>query len=313
MLEKLRDEFEKGKLSKEEFIQKMNNYHDIFFEYAQYLEKTNIEKIEVSNGNVILSSKVSKLKFECKRGDLRLPQIEALNFGAYELEESKMMYRLIKPNMTVFDIGANIGWFSLNFAILHKSVLVHAFEPVPDTFAWLRKNIELNRVSNIETNNFGFSDEPGEFEFFIYPEGSGGSSMADNSKKGSVEKIICSVETMDDYCEKRQIQPDFIKCDVEGAELFVFQGGKKIISEHKPIVFTEMLRKWASSFNYNPNEIIECFSGLGYDCFEIVGESLVPFKKMDEKTKSTNFIFLHVDKHQFIIHELIKSTRFEMS
>ena len=50
---------------------------------------------------------------------------------------------------------------------------------------------------------------------------------------------------------------DFIKCDVEGNELSVIQGGEKLIKSHKPIILLELLRKWSARFNFHPNEVIE--------------------------------------------------------
>ncbi len=85
---------------------------------------------------------------------------------------------------------------------------------------------------------------------------------------------------------------DFIKCDVEGAELLTFQGGLKTITKYKPIVFTEMLRKWSAKFNYHPNEIIELFKDIGYGCYFVVNDKLHEIKMMTDETIETNFFFL---------------------
>ena len=99
---------------------------------------------------------------------------------------------------------------------------------------------------------------------------------------------------------------DFIKCDVEGAELFVFQGALKLLAQDKPIVFTEMLRKWAAKFDYHPNQIIELFQGLGYQCFTADAEGkLRAFGLMDDQTQETNFFFLHKTQHAHEIKELL--------
>jgi hypothetical protein len=64
------------------------------------------------------------------------------------------------------------------------------------------------------------------------------------------------------FVAKNNAKVDFIKCDVEGAELFVYQGAKATLMQQKPIVFTEMLRKWAAKFDYHPNDIIALFDEL---------------------------------------------------
>ena len=95
-----------------------------------------------------------------------------------------------------------------------------------------------------------------------------------------------------------------IKCDVEGSELFVFQGGIEILERDKPFIFTEMLRKWAAIFEYHPDDIINLLSSVGYRCFAYVDEKLEEFFCIKTETKPTNYFFLHKDKHNEIIKSL---------
>lgn len=308
-LKEKREQFESGFLPKQEFIEKMYTAHSVLFDYAEYLGCTGIDRIEIVDGNVIFVEKDSQARFLCKRGDLRLPQIESLNFGAYEPEVADVMFQLLAPGMKIFDIGANVGWFSVQFAKNDSSAGVYAFEPIEDTFRWLKKNAVLNETPNLKLYNFGLGNESGPVEFFVYPECSGGSSMADNSKRSSVEKIKCQIKRMDDFCDEANVWPDFIKCDVEGAELFVFKGGSKAIDKSKPIIVTEMLRKWSASFGYHPNDIIAFLTGKGYDCFVIREGTLLPFTEVDESTVDTNFVFLHKIMHREIISAMAPNPR----
>jgi hypothetical protein len=112
-------------------------------------------------------------------------------------------------------------------------------------------------------------------------------------------KVKCSVKRLDDVFPSLGVNRlDFIKCDVEGSELLVFQGGYETIKKYKPMIFSEMLRKWASKFNYHPNKIISSLKDLGYRCFIIRNGQLNEFFKMDDKTLETNFLFLHAEKHK---------------
>ena len=90
-----------------------------------------------------------------------------------------MMLQLIRPGMTVFDVGANIGWYSLNVARLMAGVQVHAFEPLPSTFGYLARNVALNSFTNIHLHHFGFSNKADTLTFYFYPEGSGNASATD--------------------------------------------------------------------------------------------------------------------------------------
>jgi hypothetical protein len=108
------------------------------------------------------------------------------------------------------------------------------------------------------------------------------------------------------FANGNNLQVDFIKCDVEGAELFAFEGAVAILKRDKPIVFTEMLRKWAAKFHYHPNKIFELFFSLGYRSFYTEGIALVELNEMTDETVETNFFFLHSEKHRNLIDELYK-------
>ena len=297
--------YKKEVIDKSIFIKDMYaTHHSKLYEYAEYLHKTDIEKITIENNRVITTSRKHGIKIECDSGDHRIAPIEVLNFFDYEKDESDMIENLIcfgSEKKNFFDIGANIGWYSIMVAKSNRNVLVHSFEPIPKTYQSLVKNVDLNSLPNISTHNFGFSDKSGEFDFYYYPEGSGNASSANVTGRSDTEVVKCKVKTLDEYVNESNEQIDFIKCDVEGAELLVFKGGIDAIINSKPIVFSEILRKWSEKFNYNPNEIFELFHKLGYLSFTVNGVFLERFYKMDESTQETNFFFLHLKKHNNLI------------
>jgi FkbM family methyltransferase len=82
-----------------------------------------------------------------------------------------------------------------------------------------------------------FSSKAGESSFYYYLEGSGNASSANLTGRTDVKCVQCKVRTLDDYNAGNGARVDFVKCDVEGAELLVFQGGIETIKRDKPIVF----------------------------------------------------------------------------
>lgn len=295
-------EFHSGQIGKPEFIKLMfDEHHAFLFDYASYLKKTNVKKIEIDDGLVIMTSRDRGIRIACSAGDYRIAPIEILNFLDYEKNESAMMEKLVCEGDTFFDIGANIGWYSINIGAARRAAKIFCFEPIPKTFSFLDRNIRLNSSNNIIAHNFGFSNQQGEFTFYYYPEGSGNASSANLTGRDDIEKVQCKVRTLDDYTEEYGLKVDFIKCDVEGAELMVFQGGERTICRDLPIVFSEILRKWSKKFDYNPNQIFEMFRKIGYRAFTVQGSNLAEFEKMDEATIETNFFFLHSEKHDRII------------
>jgi len=107
---------------------------------------------------------------------------------------------------------------------------------------------------------------------------------------------------LDEFVSKNEISKiDFIKCDVEGAELFVFQGGMKVIEQFKPIILSEISRINQSKFSYNPNNLIEFFKEKGYLCFVANEFGLEEIKEVNENTQETNAFFLHAKEHSIQI------------
>lgn len=297
--------FERGELDKPNFIREMyEQHHAGLFDYAAHMGRTNIKKIEVEDGQVIMTTRDRGVRMLCVPGDFRVAPIETLNFFDYEKTDSAMIERLIQDGDVFFDIGANMGWYSINVALSRRAARIHCFEPIPKTYQYLQKNLALNPVTNVQAHHFGFSDQAGTFDFYYYPEGSGNASAANVSGRTDVEVFQCQVRTLDDFSAEIKMPVDFIKCDVEGAELLVFRGGHHTIARDLPIVFSEILRKWTTKFNYNPNQIFEFFHALSYQVFTARGEQLKLFTSMDEQTVETNFFFLHEGKHAALIRSL---------
>jgi len=286
-------------IAKPEFIRLMyDDHHTRLFDYASYIANTNIKKIEIEDGQVIMTTRDRGIRIACGAGDHRIAPIETLNFRDYEKAESSMMENLVEDGDKFFDIGANIGWYSINIAASRRHTHVYSFEPLPATYNQLAANVRLNAAPNVKLHHFGFSDQAGSFPFYYYAQGSGNASSANLTDSSDVKVVQCSVQTLDNYTASTDARVDFIKCDVEGAELRVFQGGLQTIARDKPIVFSEILRKWSAKFNYDPNEIFVLFRELGYRGFTVAGGGLAEFASTDAATVQTNFFFLHAEKHR---------------
>lgn len=304
-LHDLHDAWQANTLTKHEYIEAMYGLHSQLFDYANYLKATAISKLIISDGLVVAEARESGLRFACMPGDWRTAPIETLNFGSYEAQDAAMLMRLVQPGMIVFDIGANIGWYTLHFAHQYLNVQVHAFEPVPTTFAWLQKNIALNTIQNIFAYNFGFSDYEAELMFYLQEGFSVSASAANLSDRQNVPNVRVRVVRFDDFASANHLHVDLIKCDVEGAELSVFRGAEQTLRQHRPIIFTEMLRKWAAKFGYHPNDMIAFMAGLGYTCHIIFQNRLRRCSYVDETTTETNYVFLHLEQHAQIISSFV--------
>jgi FkbM family methyltransferase len=298
-LNQLLNDFEIKKISKSEYISKMHNIHKVLFDYSEFIKSTDIKNIEISDGKVILTTRNNSIRLLADKDDARIIPIEIINFKIYEPEILDIMKKLIPSNGTFFDIGANIGWYSLNMKKLYSDLNIYAFEPVPKTFNYLITNLELNSLNGVKTFNFGFSNQEGKFDIYYYPQVSGNASLSNLSGNENVEKISCTIKRLDDFIKTESIENiDFIKCDVEGAEFSVLKGAKETIVKFQPIILIELLRKWAAKFNYHPNDVIEYLAKLNYQVYTIVDEKLVSFGKVTDNTIETNYVFLNREKHK---------------
>ncbi len=293
----VKKEYEKGHCSKPEYIEKMYQIHAVLFQYSEFIKNTDIRQIEIMDDEVIMTTRASGIKMITEFLDQRTAPIEILNFGGYESDLLTMCHHLIDESSTIFDVGGNAGWYTINFAKSIKNAKLYVFEPLPKTFDLLQRNLQLNKIEDVHLFNHGLSNEEEDLIFYYYPDCSANASMADLTHHEGTTKITCQVKRLDDVVAAEKISVDFIKVDVEGAELFVFQGALETLQRDQPIVFSEMLRKWSGKFHYHPNEILALFDKIGYRCFTVKNDGLEAFLSMDENTLDTNFIFLHEEKH----------------
>lgn len=303
-LHDLYEQYLSGKLDKRKYIKMMHKKHQILFDYFDYIKETDIGSITIDRDSIYITVKDSGVKMFLDKFDSRFIPIEMLNFHSIEPQEKKLVLSLASSCPTIFDIGANIGWYSLNFNLLPKVKRICAFEPISYTYDYLKKHILINDARKVSAFNFGLSDVAGEKIFYWTKGETGSSSMVNLRNRHKINKIKCKTATMDEFMKNRQYGPDFIKCDVEGAELFVFKGGVNTLKKYKPIIFTEMLRKWSKKFGYHPDDIINLLSGLGYQCYGYVNNKIKKIDSVDSEMETTNFFFFHDIKHKNIISSL---------
>jgi FkbM family methyltransferase len=197
----------------------------------------------------------------------------------YERHELKTIVGLLDNPKTIIDIGANIGWYSMCLADTFPKASIHAFEPIPETFKFLTRNIKNNKF-NVSVYPYALSSIEGTVTFNYLSDIPGASTMVKNGNV-KVKTLLLDGFDFEDV--------DFIKIDTEGSELMVLEGAIDTIIKYKPLIMCEMLRKWTKRFNYTPNDIIEFMERIGYKCYTM---DLKPFRKMTDKTKDTNFLFI---------------------
>jgi len=147
--------------------------------------------------------------------------------GRYEPEVAEWFEQVVKPGMTVLDIGAHVGFYTLLAAeLVGKTGKVFAFEPEPENFAVLSKNVTSNKYVNIHLVNKAITDKDGRVELFINPQGNDRHSIYQNPRSVVAESRITVASTsIDEFLEMQGWpQVDVIKMDIEGAEPIAVEG-----------------------------------------------------------------------------------------
>lgn len=145
----------------------------------------------------------------------------------------------VKPGATVFDIGANVGAYTLVFAArVGPSGRVIAFEPAPDASQGLRTHLALNGIAGrVEVIEAAMSSAVGRTSFAVHPSGGASSLVLESVDRGRV--IDVATDTLDRFCAAHAVSPDVLKIDVEGSELDVLRGGRATLARADIQVFVE--------------------------------------------------------------------------
>lgn len=196
--------------------------------------------------------------------------------------------------MTILDIGANQGYYTL---LASKRAgaqgKVWAFEPSPRERKRLKIHLRLNRCRNAEVLSMALGAEPGNEELHVVlgPE-SGCNSLRAPRVAQKTEKVIVKVERLDDVLRARGITAvDFVKLDVEGAELSVLQGASALFSSRpRPVVLAEVQDVRTEPWEYAAKEILLFLQAVGYRWFSLEEDGSLAELDLSQSKFDGNFV-----------------------
>jgi FkbM family methyltransferase len=163
-------------------------------------------------------------------------------FGAYEPGVAALIAQQLRLGDVAYDVGANIGYFSMLMArIVGPGGHVLAFEPSPRSYRQLANNAERSAWPSLSTLQVALTDEvgTGPFSDFDYDVVS---HLGDDSKTFlDADVVTVALDTVDHLiAEGRTPRPNFLKIDVEGAELKVINGMQQLLAKHRPVILVEI-------------------------------------------------------------------------
>ena len=177
--------------------------------------------------------------------------------NSYEKETLSFFKKAIVPGDVVYDIGANIGFYSLYFSrLVGLNGQVHSFEPSAREFVALCENVSLNSIKNVYLNQLAISNETGYIDMAVLEDSAYGAYNTLGTPKHrnvinqSYHHEIVRTITLDKYfCLFESKLPTFIKIDVEGAEMLVLEGGANMFSrDNAPTIVIEVCQLTLDGF-----------------------------------------------------------------
>jgi len=195
--------------------------------------------------------------------------------GYHHVNEIIYLNYFLKEGMTFIDIGANQGEFSLFAQEKIKNGRVISFEPVSFQFDLLKNNITLNNFTNIEINKYGLSDEVGILPIYNSTNTAihggfheGLSTLYKSDERDNFQENVDLKIFDDEYFDKLN-RFDFLKIDIEGAELYALKGMQKSLAKFKPEILIELSDETYISAGYTVKEMIDFLDQFGYKPFRI--------------------------------------------
>ena len=226
--------------------------------------------------------------------------------GYLNFEYTGIFIRLIRKVNVFYDVGANIGYYSLLAALENKDIRVVGFEPASGALHFFKENVRINRFSNITIESLALSELEGKIMFYevrnkkykYLKHNLSGESNA-GSKTTGLNFVPHEVEssTLDQYVSKvGEVGIDLIKIDTEGTEHLILGKATSVLENMKPIIICETL------YNTIEPQIEAILKGYGYFSYNHIGDGL---KKVDSIARKEddgvrNCFFVHPSRLHLI-------------
>ena len=216
----------------------------------------------------------------------------------YEILEPKIFEKYLKNSMTVLDLGANIGYYTMLAASkVGPKGRIFAFEPFPDNASLIRASIKENCFYNVVVVEAAVSDHDGSSTFYLSPYYISEHSLFDYHYSSgfhtSKKSINVKVLTIDNYLGNNvgNIKADFIKMDIEGSETRALKGMKRTLVENKHLIL--MTEFWPNGFandKSDPHDFLETLQQMQFKIYHIdqFEQKVYPIS-VDEMMKIADF------------------------
>jgi FkbM family methyltransferase len=236
-----------------------------------------------------------------------------LTHGKFEDAETMFVQKLLRPGMTVLDVGAHHGLYTLLAA---KRVgwrgRVIAFEPSARERRRLLRHLRINACWKVSVESCALGAEPGETDLFVV-EGwqDWCNSLRPPAVKEPIHTIRVDVERLDDVLWRLKLDVvDFIKLDVEGAELSVLEGaGKLLQGASRPVILVEVQDLRTQPWGYRARDIVDFLAGKNYCWFSLSADGSIQPAAKDLDSYDANLVAVPAERAEDICKMLAETKR----
>jgi FkbM family methyltransferase len=189
-----------------------------------------------------------------------------------ERRERQLLRRHLQPGMTIVDIGANVGFYTVEFSRLAgPGGAVHAFEPDPFCSGILRSRVRSRRARNVHVVGMALGETEGEATLYCSKRDRAESRIYPLSPGVPAETVNVATLSLDSYCRSHGIgRVDVVKMDVEGCEVRVLRGMREIMATCPPTwMLIEFSPEQLRGAGASPEEFWRLLASDGYDCYSI--------------------------------------------
>lgn len=184
---------------------------------------------------------------------------DEMRYGTHDRGVVQLFHQVLKPGMTVIDVGAHIGYFTLLAAkLVEHNGRVYAFEPDPDNWRTLSYNTQLNGLGNVEAIPKAVSDHGGKAELWLSKASDQHSLSRPGARPDGRGSIIVETVSLDEFLEESGWPSvDLVKIDVEGHEPAVLSGMTRLIRRSEKLaVVMELNRDALIASGHSPLEFL---------------------------------------------------------
>jgi FkbM family methyltransferase len=205
-------------------------------------------------------------------------------YTGYEPGVTRLLCTLLKDKACVFDVGANIGYYSLLMAVaLRGRGQVHAFEPTPAVYSALERNAALNHLPNLVLNRCALADRDAAMDLFLPADGAWTNASLVEHFTAQSERVVVQAMRFDSYCSRHAITcTDLVKLDAEGAELSVLRGMGELLLKWRPDIICEVLEPFAKDLD-------EFFADTPYRRFLITDDRLEAASRLEANPRYRDY------------------------